>query len=104
MGIKRVPILDDSVRADCSCCGSEPTSRHPVFRAGLVDTDGVIFPRLCGPCLDMIEAQIEREVTISPALMAQRDAVRATLVAVHPDELDDVASIVVDHFGLDTAA
>lgn len=57
--VDRIPVGIDEP-GDCSCCSTAATPDHPVFRAGVVDpVDGTEYPRLCGPCFDVIEGELE---------------------------------------------
>lgn len=48
---------------DCSCCSVEATPAKPVFIVNLTDPDdGTLYERLCGSCLDDVEADIVAEV------------------------------------------
>ena len=85
--LARVPC-----RGSCSCCGADSRPDWPIYRAGIIDTDGVPFPRLCGPCFDVIEADQD---LVAPNLRAAAAVARDLL----GDDLDGWQNTLEDFLG-----
>lgn len=103
----RQPI-PDTQRADCSVCGAEATFAFPVYRAGIVDGDGVYFPRACGGCLDDLEAE-QRRIAAGTYdghdFGADKRAAYGILIDVMPGEADDgIVTALEDFDGFGDAA
>ncbi len=95
---RRFRRLDDGF--DCSCCGAVATSglgrQWTVHRAGLVDSDGEYYPRLCQGCLPDVLAEQGRGG--DRALLTQEAA--AALEDLMPDEYADGIVSLLEDFGL----
>lgn len=94
----------NTVEASCSCCGASPSDKSDfewfVYKAGLVDVDGIYFSYLCGDkdgngCLSDIYKDQFKDSNLN-SIMNRRQEVADTMKEIMPDDEDGVWSMMQD--------